>query len=107
MSDESNEAPEPTEPKGESRESIFSYLKQQRDELKVKLHLGGKEARAQWDRLEAKWHEVEEWGEPLTSATKEAATSAGQQAKKVTAAALDVAAREIRSGYDKLRRLLD
>ena len=102
MSDETNEpAPE------ESAESLKSYLKRQRDELKLRIHLGGKDARAQWEKLEEKWHELEDWGEPLTSATKEAAGTAGEQAKKVTGAALDLVAREVRSGYQKLRKLLD
>jgi hypothetical protein len=70
------------------------------------MHLGGKEARDQWEKLEEKWHEIEECCEPLTSATKEAASSAGEQARKVTGAAMDLAAREIKSGYQKLRKLL-
>lgn len=103
MSDE----PENPNPERESDESVLSFLKRQRDELKLKMHLGSKEAREQWEMLEKKWHEVEAWGEPLTSATKEAATSAGEQVKKVTGAAMDLAAREIKSGYQKLRKLLD
>ncbi len=98
---------ETDEPQEESRESILSYLKRQRDELKLKMHLGGKEAQDQWEKLEEKWHDLEDWGEPLTSATKEAAGAAGEQAKKVTGAAMDLAAREIRSGYQKLRTLLE
>ena len=102
MSEETNEAnPE------ESDEGMVAYLKRQRDELKLKLHLGSREAREQWEHLEEKWQELEDWGEPLTSATKEAAETAGEQAKKVTGAAMDLAAREIRSGYQKLRKLLD
>ena len=102
MSEETND-PGPEE----SAEGMMNFLKRQRDELKLKMHLGSKEAREQWDRLEEKWHQLEDWGEPLTTATKEAAGTAGEQAKKVTGAAMDLAAREIRSGYQKLRKLLD
>jgi hypothetical protein len=97
---------DPKSPENESDESVLTFLKRQREELKLKMHLGGKEAREQWEHLEEKWHELEAWGEPLTSATKQAASSAGEQAKKVTGAAMDLAAREIKSGYQKLRNLL-
>lgn len=98
---------EPNEPQDESPAGVMEFLKRQRDELKLQIHLAGKEAQEQWDKLENKWHELEHWGEPLTSATKEAAGTAGDQMKKVTGAAMDLAAREIRSGYQKLRKLLD
>lgn len=101
MSDESEK------PQKESEESVVSFLRRQRDELKLKAHLGSKEARDQWEKLEEKWKELEEWGEPFTSATREAASNAGDHAKKVTGAALDLAAREIKAGYQKLRALLD
>ena len=86
---------------------MLEFLKRQRDELKLKMHLGGKEAKDQWEKVEQKWHDLEDWGEPLTGATKEAAGTAGKQAKKVTGAAMDLVAREIKSGYQKLRGLLD
>ncbi|NIP92753.1 MAG: hypothetical protein GWO24_04510 [Akkermansiaceae bacterium] len=109
MSEETNGAtPETPEPASEeSSESVIDFLKRQRDELKLQMHLGSQEAKEQWDRLEEKWRELGDWGEPLTSAAKEAAETAGDQAKKVTGAALDLAAREIRSGYEKLRKLLE
>lgn len=91
----------------ESDEGLMSFLKRQRDELKLQMHLGSQEAKEQWEKLEEKWHDLEHWGEPLTGATREAAESAGKQAKKVTGAAMDLAAREIKAGYQKLRNLLD
>ena len=112
-------------PPEESPEGMVNFLKRQRDELRLKMHLGGKDAQDQWEKLEEKWHDLEEWGEPLTGATKDAAGAAGdqarkvtgaakdvagaagQQARKLTGAAMDLAAREIRSGYEKLRNLLD
>ena len=106
-------------------DALVRMLKQQRDELKLKMHLAGKDAQDEWEKLEQRWKEVEEWAEPLTTATKEAADKAseaaksaaehaaeagkqaGHEAKKVTAAAMDVAAREIQSAYEKFRRMLD
>lgn len=93
--------------KNDPLDSLVSMLKQQRDELKLQMHLAGKEAQDQFADLEKKWSEVESRVEPLSGAVKEASSAAGEQAKKVTGAALDVAAREISSGYEKLRKLLD
>ena len=93
--------------KNDPLNSLISMLKQQRDELKLQMHLAGKEAQDQFADLEKKWSEVERRVEPLSGAVKEASSAAGEQAKKVTGAALDVAAREISSGYEKLRKLLD
>jgi hypothetical protein len=39
-------------------DDVLAKLKQERDELALKMHLGKKEAAAEWERLEAKWHEV-------------------------------------------------
>ena len=88
-------------------ESLFSRLRRQRDELKLKMHLAGKEAQDQFAQVEEKWKEVEHRAEPLTGAVKEATSTVGEQARKVTAAAMDLAAREIKDGYEKLRKLLD
>ena len=87
-------------------ESVYSFLKRQRDELKLQMHLGGKDARDEWEKLEATWADLEERAEPLSGAVKEAAAATGEQAKKVTGAAMDLAAREISAGYEKLRKLL-
>ncbi len=35
-------------------------LKQTRDELRVKLHLGSQDAKDAWDKLERKWLELED-----------------------------------------------
>lgn len=91
----------------ESSESLLGKLRRERDELKLKLHLAGKEAQDRFDELEKKWEAIENRAEPLTGAVKEAGSAAGQQARKVTGAALDLAAKEIKGGYQKLRSLLD
>jgi hypothetical protein len=90
-----------------SMTELIRKLRQQRDELKLQLHLAGKEAKDQFAVMEEKWEVLENRAEPLTGAIKEAASEAGDQARKVTGAALDVAVREITSGYEKLRSLLD
>ena len=88
-------------------DKAVQFLKQQRDELKLKLHLGGKEAQDEWDKLEGRLEELENKMQPLSGAVKDAASSAGDEAKKVALAALDVTARELETGYQKLRKLLE
>lgn len=88
-------------------DEAFNFIKHHRDELKLKMHLGGKEAQDEWAKLEARWAELEKKSQPLSGAVKEAAASSGEQAKKVATAALDLAARELNEGYQKLRKLLE
>lgn len=95
-----------SEEPGNSPESVYRFLKRQRDELSLQMHLASKDARDEWEKLEGTWAELEDRAEPLTGAVKEAAATTGEQAKKVTGAALDLAAREISTGYEKLRKLL-
>lgn len=88
-------------------DEAFNFIKQHRDELKLKMHLGGKEAQDEWAKLEARWAELENMAQPLSGAVKEAAAASGEQAKKVATAALDLTARELNEGYQKLRKLLE
>ncbi len=39
----------------DSIEDAFDALKQQRDELRLKLHLASMEVRDEWDELEGQW----------------------------------------------------
>ena len=88
-------------------DEAINFIKQQRDELKLKAHLGSKEAQDEWARLEERWDDFEQKAQPLTGAVKDAASAVGDEAKKVAIAALDVTARELDEGYKKLRRLLE
>lgn len=88
-------------------DEAFNFIKQQRDELKLKMHLGGKEAQDEWAKLEASLADLEKKGQPLSGAVKEAAETGGDQVKKVATAALDLTAQELNEGYKKLRKLLE
>jgi predicted nuclease with TOPRIM domain len=87
-------------------DELYRFIKQQRDELRLRMHLAGKDAKDEYARLEAKWKELEEKAEPLAEAAKEAARDAEAQAKSVASTALDTAARELKSGYEKLQAFL-
>ena len=87
----------------QSHDDIVSLLKRQRDELKLKIHLGGKDAQDKWDELETEWNGFREAVEPLSEAVKDAASKAGEQASKV---AEDVPPK-LKDGYEKLRKMLE
>ncbi|CTQ74650.1 hypothetical protein LAX5112_03934 [Roseibium alexandrii] len=40
-------------------EDVVNELKQTRDEVKLKIHLGSKELQEEWDELEKKWDSFE------------------------------------------------
>ena len=83
----------------DSWDEAWAKLKQERDELALKVHLGKKEATAEWERLEAKWHEIKSTKlPPMKEAAKETAGEVG--------AALDVAVEELKKGYERIRKLL-
>ncbi len=82
-----------------SWEDVLAKLKRERDELALKMHLGKQEALAEWERLEAKWNRLKaEKGPPMREA-------AVQTAEGVTAA-FDLAAEELKKGYEKIRKIL-
>jgi len=78
---------------------LVAKLQQERDELALKVHLGKKEALAEWDKLEASWNRLKAVkGPPLKEAAAETAAGVGS--------ALETAAGELKKGYEKLRKLL-
>ena len=38
---------------------VWAKLRQERDELRVKIHLGTMEAKEEWEELEGKWQHLE------------------------------------------------
>ena len=80
-------------------DDVLAKLKQERDELALKMHLGKKEAAAEWERLEAKWHEVTaRKTAPVNDAADETTVGIGL--------ALELAAEELTKGYERIRKLL-
>ena len=73
-------------------------LKQQRDQLRVKLHLAKADAKEEWARLEKQWEEMR----PKLDAARE---EAGKTAESV-GVALSLAMEELKKGYERLRKRL-
>lgn len=76
-------------------EGLLNELKQQRDELRVRMHLAKAEARDEWEKLERKWEALKP---ELEAAKGEAA-----KASKNVFAALELVAEEIKAGYKRIR----
>ena len=90
----------PMESEGKHRwDDVLAKLRQERDELALKMHLGKEEAAAEWARLEATWHEIKASSmPPVTEPPDESSVGVGL--------ALELAAEELKKGYGKFRQLL-
>lgn len=75
----------------ESRSWTMEELKRLRDEMRVQMNLASKEAKDEWERLEGRWHKLQEKAHPA----KEVAAEAGKQV-------LD----ELGTAYRRLRDIL-
>ncbi len=78
--------------------TLVDNVKQQRDDLRVRLHLAKAEAKDEWERLEAKWEHVRGKMGVL-------GREAGKTAQDV-GAALRLAVEELQRGYEQVRKLL-
>jgi hypothetical protein len=80
-------------------DDVLAMLKQERDELALKVHLGKMEAAAEWERLEAKWHEIK-----AGKVTEQ--DQAPDESTVGIGLALELAVQELKKDYEKLRKLL-
>lgn len=80
-------------------EEIISSLKQERDQIRVRLHLAGMEAKDEYERLSSKTEELLSQYEPLKDAV-------GETSEDVFSA-LSLAAGEMKNGFSKIWHSLD
>lgn len=73
-------------------------LAQMRDELKVKMHLAKADARKEWEKLEDKWQEFERKGQAVENAT--------EQSRQEIQEALGELSRELKEGYERIRKAI-
>jgi phage-related minor tail protein len=78
---------------------LIANLRQQRDELRVQMHLAKADAQDEWQKLEKKWQQIEV---KLERAGAEARESAGD-----VGTAVELVAKEIGRAYDRIRKALD
>ena len=79
-------------------ESVIEKLQQERDELRVKLHLASMDAKDEYERLSGRVDELRSHYEPLTSAV-------GETAENVFSA-LGMAAEELWHGFGRVRKAI-
>ena len=80
-------------------DELVARIKKERDELALKMHLGRKDLADEWEKLEAKWKELKAVKGP-------ALTEAASQTAKGVGSAMELAAEELKKGYEKIRKLL-
>ena len=79
-------------------DELLEKLKQGRDELNVKIHLGTAEAKDLWHETEGKWRH-------LRSQLDEIDNDTGDVARDIGATAMLIA-EEIKEGYERLKKML-
>ena len=79
-------------------EETISALKQQRDEIQLRLHLAEMEAREEYDRLSGSIEKLTAQYEPVREAAAESADN--------VIAALRLAADEMKAGLSRIRKAL-
>jgi hypothetical protein len=73
-------------------------LRRMRDELRVKMHLGSMEAKERFEEIEKRWHHLEGRLKVIGQEGKESLGEIGEAARQLM--------REIREGYEHIRRLV-
>ena len=76
--------------------AVLKFLRRERDELRVKMHLAKAEAKEEWEELEEKWQHFHN----KASHIGEAASEASQDVKAATGMLAD----ELKHGYAKIKQ---
>ena len=79
-------------------DELITSLKQERDELAVKIHLGATEVKEQWDKVTAKLDDMTAKYDPMKNAVSESSEEVW--------AALKLVAQEVKHGFDRIRKSL-
>lgn len=77
-------------------EEIIKKLKQERDELKVKMHLASMDAKDDYDRISGKVDQLTDQYEPVKDAVEETAEN--------VFSALGLVADELKEGFQRVRK---
>lgn len=80
------------------REEIIGKLRQERDEIRLKMHLAKAEIRDEWETLEGKWEHLEGRMAGVADETREAGKGIG--------AAFGIVTDELGEAYRRIRSKL-
>ena len=78
--------------------AVVDTLKQERDELNVKMHLASLEVRDEWQEVEKKWEHAQSKARQLTKASGQSAHELGE--------AFSLLGDELKETYRRLRKTL-
>ncbi len=84
--------------KKQSVEALISKLKQERDELALKIHLGKAELKDEWDVVQQKLDQLSHRFQPLKHAVAESSEDVWESLKLV--------GDEIKEGFQRIRKSL-
>lgn len=76
-------------------DELISGLKQQRDELALKIHLGKEEAKDEWEKVQEKFTKLSDDYEPVKEAVEESASNLFESLKLM--------AGEVKESFDRIR----
>lgn len=79
-------------------ENLIGELKKQRDEIRLQLHLGGKDLKVELEKLDDRLAELTQRFQPLRKATEETAEDVWD--------ALKLLGSEVKDGFDRIRHQL-
>jgi len=79
-------------------DAIKASIEELRDEIRLEAHLGKAEAVQELEKLDKKWNAFLEQCKPVVDEAGKTAKNAG--------AALSLVADELKSGYERIRKLL-
>ena len=80
-------------------EELIESVKRQRDELALRIHLGQAEAKDEWAQLQKRLAQLEEKAAPIRGVVDDTSKSVGSS--------LELAAQDIKKGFERIRKLLD
>lgn len=81
-----------------SYQDLINSIKEERDELRVKIHLAGMEVRDEWEEVERKWEHLQARAHDLNKAGGKSAHEVGE--------AFATLGNELKETYRRLRRAL-
>lgn len=74
---------------------LLEKLKTERDQIKLKIHLAGQDAKDEWSKLEEKW-------KPFTDKVHQAEVAAENSTQDIKAAA-ELLGQEIKKGFENIK----
>ena len=77
---------------------LLHKLEQERDELKLQMHLAKAEALDEWERMEKKWHHFQGKAAAMGDAAAESSKDVG--------AAVGILGEELKHGYQHIREAI-